>query len=171
MTRHLIEPATDLIQSYIQANIGTALSAIRTDRNSTLNRGIPTPVPNEYFIAKNYVSFQPPAIFIICNRVDMKKDRGANHINATAEYTIAAVSEGQTTTETTRITWRYQAALSQILDNLRLTSSDNSFSIKLIVKNAEFSEDYEVSMKEGNPAKRWRKGVTLGVDVEFYESL
>jgi len=171
MSRHLVEPATDMILNYIKGNIAEALDAVRTDRNAVKNLGYPTPIPKEYFISKNYVSLQPPSVFIVCDSIDFKKDRGANHINATAKYGIAAIAEGQTTEENTRTTWRYQAALSQLLDNLSLTSMDSTFKIKVIVRNAEFTEDYEVSTRPNNIAQRWRKGVLLKCDVEFYEKL
>lgn len=171
MSRHLIEPASDLIVAYIKATIPAVLTEIRDDRNAEKNLGVATPIPKEYFIAKNYTALQPPSVFVICDSIDFKKDRGANHINATAKYGIAAVCEAQTTQDATRIAWRYQAALSQILDNLSLTSVDGTFRIKVIVRNAEFSEDYEVSTRPNNPAQRWRKGVQLKCDVEFYEAL
>lgn len=171
MSRHLVEPATDMIVAKIKASIGAALTGIRADRNAIQTLGYPTPIPKEYFIAKNYTALQPPSIFVICDSIDFKKDRGANHINATAKYGIVAIMEAQTTQEATRIAWRYQAALSQILDNLSLTSADGTFKIKLIVRSAEFAEDYEVSERPNNPAQRWRKGVQLKCDVEFYEAL
>jgi hypothetical protein len=171
VARHLVEPATDMIIAYITANIATALAAVEADRNSVIDLGIPLPVPREYFIAKKYMALQPPSIFVVCDSIDFKKDRGANFIFATAKYGIAAIAEGQTTEIVTRETWRYQAALSQILDNLGLTNTGNTFKIKIIVRSAEFSEEYDTSSREGNPAQRWRKGVLLGCDVEFYEAL
>ena len=172
MARHLIEPATDLLSAYNKANIETALAAVRADRNSAQNLGISTPAFREYFIARNYTALQPPALFIVCDDVDFKKaERGANFIDATAHYTIAAISEGQTNEIVARATWRYQAALSQILDQKILTSADGTFRIVVIVRNADFSEEYDLSTQAGNPAKRWRKEVHLKCDVEIFESL
>lgn len=172
MAFHLIEPATDMLQTYITANIEAALASIRASRNSVQNLGIPTPEFREYFIARNYSALQVPALFIVCDDVDFKKSqRGANFIDATAHYTFAAVSEAQTNALVARATWRYQAALAQILDNLTLTASDKAFTIKVIVRNADFSEEYDVSTQGTNPAKRWRKEVHLKCDVEFWEQL
>lgn len=172
IARHLAEPASDMIVAYIKQNISSALTAVRTDRNSVEgNLGLPTPIPNEYFIAKNYMALQPPSIFVVCDNIDFKKERGANFIDATAQYGIAAIAEGRIIEDVTRITWRYQAALSQILDNLTLTSADETFRIKIIVRGAEFSEEYEAGTRTNNSASRWRKGVLLKCDVEFYEEL
>lgn len=171
MARQLVEIATDMLLDYIKANLPAALADVRADRNAVENLGLATPIPREYFIAKNYVALQPPSVFIVCDDIDFQKERGANHINAVAHYGITAISEAQTTENATRITWRYQAALSQILDNVSLTNASDKLKLTVIVRNAEFSEDYEVSSKEGNPAKRWRKGVLLKCDVEFREQL
>lgn len=174
MTRHLVEPATWMIRDYIQANIGQAL----IDINASLavsegNLGLSVPKPREYFIAANYMALQPPSVFIVCSSIDFKKERGANFIFATADYEIATVVEGQTTYNTTIMAWRYVAALSQILDNKGLTNTDNTFSIKIVVERAEFSEDYResVSTQPGDPAQKWRKGFLLRCGVEFYEAL
>lgn len=172
MARNLVEPATDLITDYIQANIAAALAQVRSARDSIDNLGIPTPMFREFFIARNYSALQPPAYFVVCDDIDFKKEqRGSNFINATAHYTIAAIAEGQTNEDVARATWRYQAAFSQILDNTRLTSTDGTFRIVLIVRSADFSEEYDVSQQAGNPAKRWRKEVHLKCDVEFWEAL
>ncbi len=170
--RHLVEPATDLLVGYITQNIETALAAVRGSRNAVENLGISTPNFRESFIARGYTALQPPSLFVVCDDVDFKKaERGANFIDATAHYTIAAISEGQTQEIVARATWRYQAALSQILDNKTLTSADGELRIVVIVRNADFSEEYDLSTKEGNPAKRWRKEVHLKCDVELYEAL
>lgn len=172
MAFHLVEPATDLLNAYISQNIEAALATIRTDRNAEQNRGIPTPKFKEYFIAKNYSALQPPALFIVCEEVDFKKsERGANFIDATGRYVFAAVAEAQTQAIVARATWRYQAALAQILDNQTLTSQDGTFKIKVIVRNAGFTEEYDVSTQQGNTAKAWRKEVHLRCDVEMWEEL
>ncbi len=171
MARHLIEPARDMIIAYIRANIAGALAAVEADRNSVVNLGIPLPLPREYFITKNFMALQPPSIFVVCERGDFKKPRGANHINATARFGIVTIVEAQTSDQSTRMADRYVAAFSQLLDNLGLTSADKTFSIKIIAQGFEFSEDYTVSTQKGNGAELWRKGFKLSCDVEFYEAL
>lgn len=172
MARHLVETATDMLVECIENNIAAALVDVRADRNAAGNQGISTPVFREYFIARNYSALQAPSLFVVCDDVDFKKkERGANFIDATAHYTIAAISEGQTNEMVARATWRYQAALSDVLDQKALTSADGAFKIIVIVRNADFSEEYDVSTKQGNPAQRWRKEVHLKCDVEIYEVL
>lgn len=171
MARHLIEPARDMIIGYIQSNISGALVSIEADRNTVFNFGVPLPVPREYFISKNFLALQPPSVFVVCEDGDFKKPRGANHINATARFGIAAIVEAQTSEQSTRMADRYVAAFSQLLDNLGLTSTDKTFSIKIIAQGFKFSEDYTVSTQKGNGAQMWRKGFVLNVDVEFYEAL
>ncbi len=171
-TFYLIENATDMLGEYIVSNVGAVLASIRAQRNSEENLGIATPVFKDYFIAPKYSALQPPALFIICDDIDFKKEqRGANFIDATAHYTFAAVSEAQTVEQVARATWRYQAALAQLLDNLSLTTTDGAFRIKVIVKGADFNQEYDVSTEAGNTAKRWRKEVHLKCDVEFWQQL
>lgn len=171
MARHLVEPARDMIIAFIRANIAPALAAVEADRNAGFNYGVPLPSPREYFISKNWLALQPPSVFVVCESGDFKKTRGANHINATAKFGIVAVVEAQTSDVSTRMADRYIAAFSQILDNLKLTSADNTFSMKIIAQGFEFSEDYTVSTQKNDAAEMWRKGFKLNCDVEFYEAL
>ena len=174
MARHLTEPAKDMIIAYLRANLPTALQQIEADRNAIAvsgNPGIPLPPPREYFIAKNFLALQPPSCFVVTERVDFKKSRGANHINATARFGIVAIVEAQRSDLTTRMADRYVAAFSQVLDNRSLTSTDNTFRLVVICQGVEFSEDYTVSTQKGNGSEMWRKGFKLNCDVEFYEAL
>lgn len=171
MARHLVEPARDMIVAFLRGNITAALQAVETDRNSVFNYGVPLPSPREYFISKNFLALQTPSVFVVAESGSFKKERGANHINGTAKFGIVAIVEAQTSDISTRMSDRYLAAFSQILDNLGLTSADNTFRIKLIAKEFEFAEDYTVSTDKGNQAYLWRKGFKLNMDVEFYEAL
>lgn len=171
MGRRLVESATDLMVSYVKSNIAAALTAVRVDADTVRNVGVATPIFQEYFIARNYAALKPPSLFVVCDDVDFKKpERGANFIDGTMHFTFAAISTGQTNEIVARATWRYQAALSQILDNARLTSADEAFKIVIIVRTAEFSEEYDVST-QNTAAKSWRKEVHLKCDVEFWEAL
>ena len=175
MARHLVEPARDMLVAYIRANIAPALAAIQADRiaydQAAALAAVPLPVPREYFISKNWLALQPPSVFVVCESGDFKKTRGANHINATAKFGFVAVVEAHTSDLSTRMADRYLAAFSQILDNLKLTSADNTFSIKVIAQGFEFAEDYTVSTQKNDAAEMWRKGFKLNCDVEFYEAL
>jgi hypothetical protein len=164
-----------MIVAYIQANIQAALVAVQADRiandQAAARAAVPLPVPREYFIAPNYLALQPPSVFVVCDSGDFKKARGANHINATAKINVTAMVEAQSAQLSTRMADRYLAAFSQILDNLGLTSSDNTFRIKIIAQGFKFSTDYTVSTQKGDAAEMWRKGFELNCDVEFYEAL
>jgi len=168
---NLIEPTTDLLVNYIEANIQTALAAVRTARNSVQNLGIPTPPFQEYFITRGYSAYPAPALFVVCDDMDFHKERGANYIASVARYTFAAISEGQTNEIVARANWRYQTALCRLLDNLELTSTDGSLKIVVVVKTADFSEEYDASQTSGNTAKAWRKECHLRCDVNIFEAL
>lgn len=174
MARHLTEPARDMIIACLRANLDAALRDVEADRNAIQASGlsgIPLPSPREYFIAKNFMALQPPSVFVVCESVDFKKARGANHINATARFGIVAIVEAQRAEFSTRMADRYVAAFSQVLDNTSLTSADKTFRINIICQGVEFSEDYTVSTQNGSASQTWRKGFKLACDVEFYEAL
>lgn len=170
MSLHLIESATDLILAELKAKIGPTLEAMRSVANLEKNRGLPTPPFQEYFIARNIKAMRAPAVFVIADEIDFKKDRGANFITATASFQIAAVVEAQIMEDAARICFRYQAALQKILDNASLTTADQALRIVCIVRTGKFTEEYDPSEKPGTTSAVWRKGVLLRVDVELYEA-
>lgn len=170
MSAHLVEIATNLILTQIKDNIADALTVVRTNANLGQNLGLPTPPPREYFIARNQKALQCPAVYVISKEIDFKKDRGANFIAATGSYEIAIVVEAQTTEDAARMTWRYQTALRDVLDNRSLTSADQALRIVCIVRGAAFTEEYDPSENPGKSSAIWRKGALIRVDVEFYEA-
>lgn len=168
MSRRLVEVAVELIQSFIQANIATALADVRTDRADAY---VSTEPPRDYFIYSPSKAYQTPAVFIIPQSIDFKKDRGANHVNATARINVAVVVEDQLSDKLAIKAWRYQAALHELLDQKPLTTSDGAFKIVVVIKRAEFSEEYTESTKKGQPSAAWRKGVLLECETEIFEQL
>ncbi len=171
--RHLVVPAMDMLVAEVKSELPAALTLVRDERNTVINRGLPTPIPttDSYYIAKKYNAYRTPALFFEAEEIDFRKNRGANFLDGTMRIFVAAIVSAQNNDDVNRIAWRYQAALSAILDNLHLTNSDNTFKIIVIVQRAQFSESYSDSTEPGNMAERWRKGVLLECDVEFYEAL
>jgi hypothetical protein len=168
--RQDIEIAVKLITQQIQNNIGTALLAVSVDRNDGY---VPLPIPKQYFNYKGARCDQPPSVFVVPggDDVDYKKDRGANFIFATASINTAIIVENQRKDQLQTQSYRYLAALLQILDQVGLTAPNNAFRLKVIVQKSRFLEDYTESTKPDHPASMWRKGVELELDVEFYEQL
>ena len=168
MAAHLVEIAVNLIETQIKNNIAAALAAVRTDRADAY---VTTEIPKSYFHYQPSKAFDTPSVFIIPENIDFKKDRGQNHINATAKINVAVIVEDQTSARLAARTWRYQSALYSILDQVPLTTADKTFKIVVIVKRAEFTEEYSDSTRKGQPSAAWRKGVLLECDVEMFEEL
>jgi hypothetical protein len=164
----LVEIAVDLMEAHIKSNIAAALAEVRTDRADGY---VTTEVPRDYFIYSPAQAYQTPAVFIIPEQIDFRKDRGQNHVNATAQINVAVVVEDQLSDKLAVKAWRYQAALYQLLDQKPLTTVDGALKIVIVVKRAEFTEEYTDSTKKGQISAPWRKGVLLNCDVEVYEEL
>lgn len=168
MSTHLVEIAVDLIETQIKNNIAAALLEVRTQRADAY---VTTETPKSYFNYQPSKAYATPAVFIIPENIDFKKDRGANHVNATAKINVAVIVEDQSSDKLVARAWRYQAALYSLLDQVPLTTADNTFKIVVIVKRAEFTEEYSDSTRKGQPAAAWRKGVLLECEVEMFEEL
>lgn len=168
MARHDIEIAVDLITEQIQSQIQQALIDVAVARADGVVTMEP---PRQYF---NYIGARcdkPPSVFVVPQDVDYRKDRGANFVYATATIFTAVVIEDKLKDLLAIKSWRYLAALLMVLDQIGLTSPDNQFSIKVIVRRSRFTEEFTDSTKPTNAAAMWRKGVELDLDVEFYEQL
>jgi hypothetical protein len=168
MASHLVEIAVDLIETQIKSNIAAALAAVRTQRADAF---VTTELPKGYYNYQPAKGYDTPAVFIIPENIDFKKERGANHTNATAKINVAVIIEDQTADRLVARAWRYQSALYSLLDQVPLTTTDNTFKIVVIVRRAEFTEEYSDSTRKGQPSAAWRKGVLLECEVEMFEEL
>lgn len=169
MARKDIEIAVDLITSHIQSNIAGALASVSTERADDV---VSLPSPQYYFNYSGARADRCPAVFIVPEEVEYnKRERGANFVFGTALINVAVILEEQRKDLLSIETWRYQAALLTILDEISLTTSGGDFKIKLIVRHSRFLEDYSASTKPENMASVFRKGVELELDVEMYEQL
>ncbi len=170
MSYHLIEPSVDLILTLLKSRLPAELANVRAVANQTTNLGLATPPPKQFFWSKNLKALDPPTVYVIPQSIDFKKDRGTNHVNATASFEVAVVCEAQTTQDVSRMCWRYQAALHKILDQARLTSADSALTLTCIPKGGEFGEEFDPSDKPGKASGVFRKGVLIRMDVEIYEA-
>lgn len=165
----LTETTVNLINDYLQTNIATALTNVRTERNDPI---VTTEPPREYFIYPRAHGYRPPAIFIICEAFDFRLETGPNFINGLAKINVTALVEDIDRTRVTIKCWRYQAALSQLLDNTQLTSSDNL--VRIVTKQVRHSfsplyTDMKVKNPE-DPGVVFRQEVAIELEVEHYEN-
>lgn len=167
-TRHLIETAVDLVTDQIKANIGTALADIRVNRADNFVTMEP---PRDYFIYPKAKGYRTPAVFVIGDRIDfLKERRGANHINAAIRLNVTVLIEDKDAERLTTKAYRYQAALHQVLDQVRLNSADNKATLTCVIQSAGFSPLY-TNLADGDPQAVFRKEVSLEMDVFQFEGL
>lgn len=167
--RRLVESTVTLTRDYIKANIGQALSQIRIDRNDPRVSTEPPP-PQSYFIYKGAKGYRPPAVYIICERMDFyNPDKGANFISAKAKVNVSVLVEDKTKENLMIKAWRYQAALHSLLEKVTLTSADNRVKLILGVLSAEFSPLYSPA-KNGGVEAVFKQEVVLTCEIEHFES-
>lgn len=164
---NLSEIAVDLITAHIESNIATALSEIRTARADAF---VSTEVPQSYFIYPQAYGYRTPAVFVIAENIDFRLDRGPNMINAKIKINVTVLVEEKDLTRLTVKTYRYQAALCKILQQTRLTASDNSVTYIVKVIRAEYSPIYTNAQQADDPTGAFRKEVLLECEVEDYEN-
>lgn len=167
-TRHLVETAVDLVVKHIKANIGAALSDIRVNRG---DNAVTMEPPRDYYIYPKAKGYRTPAVFVIGDRIDfLKERRGANHINAAIRLNVTVLIEDKDAERITKKAYRYQAAIHQVLDQVRLIPDDNQAMLTVVIQNAGFSPLYS-NLNDGDPQAVYRKEVSLEMDVYQFEAL
>lgn len=162
------EIAVDLIQAQIQAQIATALSNVRIERNDPI---VTTEPPREYFIYPTANVYRPPAIFTIFEHQQIKNlVSDGNHINAVDSIVVACVIEDRLERLLTIKAWRYQAALMQCLHLVSLTNTDGGVRLFSKVESCEFSA--LINLKGKNAQDQvFRKEMALKLSVDHIENL
>lgn len=167
VVRHLVETACDMITAKMQADLPTALVNIGTNRGDFK---VTLEPPRDYYIYPRAQGYRTPAVFVIGDRVDFLKSKGANHINAAIRINVTVLVEDRDAERLMRKSYRYQAAISQVLDQVPLISADNQVRITPVIQNASFSPLYS-NLDPGNPQAVFRREIALEIDVMDYEQL
>lgn len=168
VVRHLVESACDGIIDLLQADLPTALVNIRANRADNLVTMEP---PRDYYIYPKAQGYRTPAVFVIGDRIDfMKAQRGANHVNAALRINVTILVEDKDAERLMRKSYRYQAAMHQVLDQRAFMTSDNQAKLTVVVQNASFSGLYS-SAQPGSPAAVFRQEIALECDVFDFEQL
>lgn len=168
-TRHLTESAVNLIISTLKANIAAALADIRINRNDNT---ISMEVPKDYFIYPKAQGYKAPAVFVIGDNIDFRKrELGANHINCTIRVNLTVLVEDRDADRITKKAYRYQSALSEVLDQQGLTTADNEFKMWVVIQRAAYSPLYSNATDVGQTDAVYRKEVSLELDCYAVEQL
>lgn len=160
---NLTEKITYAIKDYLVTNLPANLSYVRSDRNTDVN----ITLPQEYLVFFPAHAFRAPAIFIVCDSIDLMLDRGQNHINAQMKYFINVVVEEQTLERLQKLAWRYQDALFKTLDQLVL-EDPTKYQANIKIVKIEYSGDYSYK-NESTSLASFRKEMLLELQVEQYQ--
>lgn len=163
-TRHLTEVAVNLIIAKLQAGLPAALTDIMVNRNDPV---ISYELPKDYYIYDRPAGYKTPAVFVIGDSIDFrKKELGANHINANIRINVSVTVDDKDEVRITKKCWRYQAAISEVLDQQRLTAADNAFTLWVVIQRAAYSDLY---IRDTDAV--FRKEVRLELDCYAVEQL
>lgn len=162
-SRNLSETIRTAVIDHIKANIEAALAEMRTDRPDNF---VGTESPRSYFIFPEATAYQMPAIYVIAGEIDKKKQRGANHINATLALSVSIIVEDVDIERLTIKNERYGVVLDKLLDQTILMSSNNRQKMVVIVRRMGPSPTFKHDENEGT----FRKEFYLECDVEFFEN-
>lgn len=159
---NVTESSSYALINFIKNNLGPILSSISTERDNKVN----LEQPKEYFTWATAKAFRCPAIFAICENVDLRPTIGQNHINAAMSYIVSIVVEDKSEELLQKKCWRYQDALTTLFMNATIITENQDIMLKTIVKNIYFSEQFS----EKRDDLIFRKEVALDLGVEHYEN-
>jgi hypothetical protein len=166
--RHLVETAVDLVVDKLKADLPDALNDIRINRADNLVTMEP---PKGYYTYPRSQGYRCPIVFVIGDRIDfLKAQRQANHVNAAIRLNISVMVEDKDSDRLMRKSYRYQAAIHQVLDQAVLQSADNLARMTVVIQNASFSPLYS-NLEAGDPQSVFRQEIALECDVYDFEQL
>jgi hypothetical protein len=167
MSRHLVETAVDAIISKLKAELPAALNDVRVNRADNF---VTMEAPRDYYVYPRAKGYRTPAVFVIGDRIDFLKDRkGANHVNAAIRVNVSFLVEDKDAERLMRKSYRYQAAVHEVIDQQALTSPDSAVRMTTVVQNAVFSGLYS-NLKPEDPQAVYRQEISLEIDVFQYEN-
>lgn len=168
-TRHLVETCVRLMEAKLKTDIPTALTDIRINRNDNF---VTLEPPRDYFIYPKAMGYRTPCVFIIADNIDFqKRTSGANHINANCRVNITVMVEDKDAERLMIKSYRYQAALHQVLDQTQFLSADGKAKFTSVIQSATFSPLYSNATNPNDAQAVFRREIGLEVDCYLYEQL
>ena len=166
----LVESDVYLIKNYLSANMQAALLDVASVHPTY--PVVSVEPPTDYFIYTHARAYRTPAVFIIPERMDMKKrERGQNHINAETRLNVTVVIEDKDAERIYLKAYRYQSALAGLLDQASLTTDEGKVKIVVVIENMHFSPLYTDAKDVTDPRAIFRKEVSLELAVQHFETL
>lgn len=164
----LVEKTVELVESIIKANITAALAEVSLQRADNL---VGLESPYSYFRFPSAMAFRAPAVFTIAEEMNFRLPDGQNFISASARISVAIICEDKDHFLLTQKVWRYQAALTKVLWNTQVLSSDGQVKIVCKVVRNTFSSIFPRDRREDSQEEVFRKEVVCDLEVEHYENI
>lgn len=168
-TRHLVETVVKGIEDLLKSNLPTALTDIRINRNDAF---VTLEPPRDYFIYPKAQGYRTPCVFIIGDRIEFQKiQKAANHINASVRVNLTCLVEDKDAERLMIKSYRYQAAIHEVLDQIQFMSTDGKAKTTVIIESAIFSPLYSNAGEVGNPQAVFRREIGLELNCQLFEQL
>lgn len=168
-TRHLVETCVRGIEQKLKADLPAALTDIRTNRADNF---VTLEPPRDYFVYPKAMGYRTPVVFIIGDRIDFqKRSTGANHINANVRVNVTVLVEDKDAERLMVKSYRYQAAIHEVLDQYQYLSADNQSKFTAVIQGALFSPMYSNTENPTEPQAVFRREIALEIDCYLYENL
>lgn len=168
MSSHqLTEIQIRLLDAHLQANLPASLMAVDASRS---DQNVSTEPPSTYLWYPKAQGYVCPALFILAEDLPFELSEGPNFIKAKCRVVLEVVLEERNRQWLTIRCWRYQAAMSSILVNLELTSSDKLVKLKVKQIAHKFSAMYSNVQNDESDDAAFRKSVVVELEVEHYEN-
>ncbi len=168
-TRHLVETVVRGIQHLLETDLPSALADIRVNRGDSF---VTLEPPRDYFVYPKAQGYRTPCVFIIGDRIDFQKvQKQANHINASVRINLTCLVEDKDAERLMIKSYRYQAALSEVLDQVQFMSADGLAKTTVIVQSAMFSPLYSNAANVADPQAVFRREIGLELDCQLFEQL
>lgn len=164
-TRGLTETDLKLIRDRIQDKIEDALLRVfdNSDGRSLLE------TPKDYFFIEQNNIYATPAVFIVPTNMDfLKTEKGANHINAVLNIRLGIVNQDRDVNLLALKSFRFQAAMHEILDGVSLTGDGGDVKIVIKVMSAEYSPVFTQETAK-TAVNDFRQEVSLLLEVNHFE--
>lgn len=168
-TRHLAETAVDLVTTYLEDNLPTALAGVIAD--------IPNPnrfpdivtleAPRTYFVYPKIKGYTLPAVMVIVDSVDFRPaQQKANYISAVMRMAVVLYMEERDEERLTIKAYRYLDAFHNVLAQTQIPDSHDNAMLTIIVERAGFSPHYTIAGQD--PQGLFRKELQLECSVEHW---
>jgi hypothetical protein len=166
--RNFAECASILVRDCLRTNLPAALANVDAQRP---DGKVSLEAPKSYFFHDRVAGYKTPAVFLVADEIDTRKaQKGANFIAAMTRLNVSTVLEDKDADLLTIRSYRYQDALHEVLDQTRLTTTDLTVTLIVVVTKFAFSPLYSNAVNRDESQAIFRKEILTELEIEHYEN-